>query len=302
LIIITLLLAATSFVYTANNIGVIRTAFSGSTGRGLWLYLCLSLVGFTAGFALEGHKIGSSITNGLTHLDPTASLVSLSVTLLILSIFTFLKLPVSISNVAVGAIIGSAFAFGLPISTWNLVRVLASWLVAPLTSAILVLAIYFSYCRGVSGLPLGPASRLNRLLGMLAIGFSSYSLSANNLGILMGFSEGTTDAVITLFFALLGSITLSGLVAWTLGYRIASLSPTAYASALLAGSLTLWIYTQLGIPASMAQTVISAMMVLSILKKPSIVNRRVMFEILGSWPFFLVFATILSFSIGILLI
>ena len=125
MIIISLLLAATSFVYAANNIGVIRTGFSGLSGRGFWLYLCLSLAGFTAGFALEGQKIGSSITNGLTHLDSTASLVALSVTLLILSIFTFLKLPVSISNVALGAIIGSAFALGLPISSWNLVRILA---------------------------------------------------------------------------------------------------------------------------------------------------------------------------------
>lgn len=290
----------TSFLYAANNIGIIRTGFSGMSGKGLWLYLCLSLVGFTTGFALEGNKVGSTITNELAQLDSRASLVTLSVTVLILFIFTFLKYPVSISNVAVGAIIGSALAFGLPISTWNLIRILASWLVAPLTSAVLVLVIYFSYCRSISGLPLGSASMLNRLLGVLAVGFSSYCLSANNLGILMGFSEGTMDAIITLFSALLGSLILSSLVAWTLGYRIASLSPTAYASALLSGSLTLWIYTQFGIPASMSQTVVSAMMVLSIWKKPSIVNRRVMFEILGSWPLFLAFSTLFSFLIGII--
>jgi phosphate/sulfate permease len=79
------------------------------------------------------------------------------------------------------------------------------------------------------------------------------------------------------------------------GWRMAVLSPSGYLSALLGASATLWVYTQLGIPTSVTQAIVGAMVVLSISRKPSIVDSRVVFEVLGSWPLLLASSTVVAF-------
>ncbi|MEM0286788.1 MAG: inorganic phosphate transporter [Nitrososphaerota archaeon] len=298
MIYILLLLTSTSFVFAANNIGMIRSSFSTIAGKPYWIYMALVIIGFISGYLLEGYKVGSNIAIRLVSLNQDAALISLFVTLSVMVAFTILRLPASISNVALGAILGPAIFFGLRISYSDVYSILLAWVIAPVTSAVLGVIIYNTYVLAISKLSFLQVARLNRMYGIGTVLFTSYSLSANNLGLLIGFSSGVTSDFAILFAAVLGSILFSSFVASTLGYRVAVLSPAAYYSALLSGSLTLWFYTQFGIPASLTQTVVASILSLSMIRKPSVVNSRIIFEILGSWPFFFVFTLLLSYAIS----
>ncbi len=296
-----LLLAAVALVYSANNLGVIRSAYAGVSRKGALLYTGLALAGFSAGYLLEGYKVGSSLLSSLAEIEGASLDVALAVTFVVLAAFTFLRLPASISNVSVGAVVGVALAQGVPVNFGGLIRIMGLWLIAPLTSAVLAVVIYRLYRMFVSQLPLAPASRTGRFLGIAAILFSSYALAANNLGILVAFTGGALDLASILASALLGAALFSGLVAWTLGWRVAQLSPTGYAASLLAGSITLWAYTQLGVPASLSQCAVASMMALSLRRKPVVVNAGAVFEVLGSWPLFLALSSLLGYGIGLFL-
>ncbi|MDG6928870.1 MAG: inorganic phosphate transporter [Nitrososphaerota archaeon] len=301
MILVSLLLMATSFVFAANNIGMIRSSFQEVHGRAAWGYLGVVVAGFTGGYLAEGYKVGSTVSSGLVRLTSYESAIALAVTLAVMAGFTFLRLPASISNVALGAIVGPAIALGEAVHWGGVYSILLAWLVAPVTAAVLAVLVYAVYLRCVSRWPLLTVARVNRFYGLATVAVTSYSLSANNLGMLLGFASGGLEVWSILVCAVLGSVLMSRLVASTLGWRVAVLSPAAYYSALLAGSVTLWIYTQFGVPASLTQTVVSAVLVLSLSRRPSVVKTRIIFEMLGSWPFFLTFTLAVSYGLALLL-
>jgi phosphate/sulfate permease len=100
--------------------------------------------------------------------------------------------------------------------------------------------------------------------------------------------------------AIAGGLLFSSSVAWLLGWKMAVLSPSAYLSALLGASITLWIYTQIGIPSSITQAIVGAMVILSIDRKPSIINLRVVYEVIGSWVFLMLSSLCVAFLLGLI--
>ncbi|MEM3684352.1 MAG: hypothetical protein QXX17_07030 [Conexivisphaerales archaeon] len=292
------LAAATSFVFSANNIGMIKTSFQSVTGRSEWFYLLVAAAGLVLGFLLEGYKLKGIASGQVVYLAPYEAQVAMLTILVVMSVFTVLRLPASLSNVALGAILGPAIALGISYDAQKVWMVIAAWLLAPLTSGLLAIALYWFYRRLVSRMALTSVSLFNRISAVAITLLSSYTLSANNLGLLLGFPG--SDMLIVLIPAILGVLLLSNTVVSTLGWRMAMLSQTGYLAALISGSFTLWLYTQYSIPASLTQTVVSGMMALSIYSKPSIVNYRTMFELIGSWPFFLLLSMGLAYAIAMI--
>lgn len=288
-----LLVASTSFVFAANNIGMIKTSFQSITGRAESLYLLAVIAGFSAGFLVEGYKVSGIVSGDVVSLSSYQLQLAILSVFLVMLIFTLLRLPASMSNVMLGAILGPALALSIPFSAERVLLVIFAWLVAPLTSAALAVILYRLYRLVVLRMSLKHVSAFNRYSGICVTVFSAYTLSANNLGLLLGFPGG--DSTLILVSSILGIVLLNSVIVSTLGWKMAILSPTAYSAALLSGSLTLWLYTQASIPASITQTVVSGMMALSAVSRPSIVNYRTMFEILGSWPFFLILSIGISF-------
>lgn len=289
------LLIASSFVFAANNIGMIKTSFQFTAGRAQYIYLLVSIAGMVAGFIFEGYKVSSIASKDIAMLSSSESEIALLTTFAVMAIFTMLKLPASLSNVVLGSLIGVAIASNTAFYSGKVAEVIIAWLIAPLTSGLLAILFYSIYRRLVKDMPLTKISIFNRYSVVAIVLISSYTLSANNLGLLLGFPGG--NLLIILLPTIAGVLLLSNIVVSTLGWKMAMLSPTGYMAALLSGSLTLWLYTQLSIPASLTQSVVSGMVALSIYLKPSVVNYRTMFELIGSWPFFL----LLSFAISYIL-
>jgi phosphate/sulfate permease len=293
-----LILIAVAFVFGANNMGVIRSSFRNVSGRAAAAYTGVGVLAFCAGYLVEGFKVKSTLTTGLAAASPSTLAAPLAV-LLVMVAFTSFRLPASLSNVLLGATVGVALATGTEVKTGALVSVLGAWLISPLSASLVALALHRGALSMETHRPLTWISRWSRNVGLLAVALASYTLGANNLGALLGYSSGTTATLAVLAAAIAGGVLFGRSVAWLLGWRMAVLSPSAYLSALLGASATLWIYTQVGIPTSLTQAIVGAMMVLSLDRKPTMINPKVVFEVLGSWPLLLVSATIVAYVTAI---
>jgi len=289
------LLLLVAFVFGANNIGVIRSAFRQVSGRAVSLYLGAAALAFAAGYVLEGSKVSSTLTTGLTNAGTQASEAALVAVLTLMAAFTILKFPASVSNVLLGSMLGVSLAMNATIRLNVLSYVIAAWLISPLSAAILAVLIRRVILSFEARTSLMAVESWSRVLGVVAVVVSGYTLGANNLGALLGFTSGPLMSGLVLLAAVAGGLLFSGSVAWMVGWRMAVLSPSGYLSALLGASATLWVYTQLGIPTSVTQAIVGAMVVLSISRKPSIVDSRVVFEVLGSWPLLLASSTVVAF-------
>jgi PiT family inorganic phosphate transporter len=301
LILSDVLLLAVAFIFGANNLGVVRSAFRQFSGWASFGYAGAASLAFAAGYLLEGHKVSSTLTTSLTSVNgeaPTAALIAI---LVLMGTFTLLKFPASVSNVLLGSMVGISLAANVPISLGVLSSVLAAWLLSPLSAAGMAILIQWVVLSVQARRSLVAVARWSRMLGLASVVIAGYTLGANNLGALLGFSSGPTLSVMVLIAAIIGGLAFSGSVAWLLGWKMAVLSPSAYLSALLGASLTLWLYTQLGIPTSLTQAIVGAMVVLSSSRKPSMVDSRVVFEVLGSWPILLLSSMGVAFLASVLL-
>jgi PiT family inorganic phosphate transporter len=293
------ILLLVAFVFGANNIGVIRSSFQYVSGKDTNLYLGAGSLAFAAGYFVEGSKVKATLTTSLTSAGGGASLVALATVLVLLTAFTLLKFPASISNAVLGAMVGVSLATNALLQANLVVSVIVAWLVAPLSAALIALLIHRTFLSAVRKGSLVSAATRSRYLGMVALLFTGYTLGANNLGTLLGFSSGPTVSILVVLVAIAGGLLFSRSVAWLLGWKMAVLSPSEYLSALLGASLTLWVYTELGIPSSLTQAIVGAMVVLSIERKPSIVNMKVLYEVLGSWVFLLLSSLVVAFLVSL---
>ena len=292
------LLMSTAFVFGANNIGVVRSAFRQVSGRVALGYTGAAILAFAAGYLLEGYKVSSTLTSGLTDAGPGASSAALVAMLAVMMAFTLLRLPASLSNVLLGAMVGVSVAMGSSVRVGVIGYVLVAWLLSPLSAAALALLTQRVFIHMAAGASLLAVASWSRILGFAVVIVTGYTLGANNLGALLGFSSGPLLSALVLLAACIGGLAFSGRVAWLLGWKMAVLSPSAYLSALLGASITLWAYTQLGIPTSLTQAIVGAMVVLSVSRKPSMVDTRVVFEVLGSWPLLLASAMGTAFVVS----
>lgn len=291
-------LLAVAFVFGANNMGVIRSAFRQASGRPAMAYLAMGAMAFSAGFFVEGFKVRFTFTQSLTAVGPSSSLAAITTTLLLMVALTLLRFPASLSNVVLGSMLGVSLASGAFVRVDVLSSILFAWVVAPLSAALVSLVMHRALIKLMSFMSLLGAAMVTRCLVIMSVAFISYSLGANNLGVLLGFLPGPSEAALALFATLMGGLLFSGRVAWLLGWRMATLSPLAYLSALMGASITLWAYTQLGIPTSLTQAIVGAMVFLSYMRKPSVVNPKVVYEVLGSWPILLAASLLISYFVG----
>jgi len=245
-------------------------------------------------------------------------------------LMTKARYPVSTSQAIVGAIIGWNLFTGSPTDYNSLTKIVTTWVVCPILSAVIAIAIYKIVVFFISKFKLGIFSQdiLTRY-GLLLVGaFGSYSLGANNIANVMGvfvpvspFSEISfyglfkLSSAQQLFFIgavaiAAGVFTYSRRVMATVGEGIFKLSPVAAFVVVSAHSMVLFLFAsqglqnlliQLGlppiplVPVSSSQAVVGAVVGIGLLKGGRGIRWRTLGGIAGSWAVSPVIAAILSF-------
>jgi inorganic phosphate transporter, PiT family len=245
-------------------------------------------------------------------------------------LMTKARYPVSTSQAIVGAIIGWNLFTGSPTDYNSLTKIVTTWVVCPILSAVIAIAIYKVVVIFISKFKLGIFSQdiLTRY-GLLLVGaFGSYSLGANNIANVMGvfvpvspFSDisfygwFTLSSAQQLFFIgavaiAVGVFTYSKRVMATVGEGIFKLSPVAAFVVVSAHSVVLFLFAsqglqhfliQLGlppiplVPVSSSQAVVGAVVGIGLLKGGRGIRWRTLIGIASSWAVSPIIAAILSF-------
>jgi len=233
-------------------------------------------------------------------------------------LMTKARYPVSTSQAIVGAIIGWNIFSGSPTDYNSLAKIVGTWVICPVISAIIAVVLYKLVVLGIRALKphLLTLDALTRF-GLLLVGaFGSYSLGANNIANVMGvfipvspFSDISLFGWITFSSAqqlfLIGGVaiavgvfTYSKRVMETVGEGIVSLSPVAAFAVVSAHSVVLFLFASQGlesflanhglptiplVPVSSSQAIVGAVIGVGLLKGGSSIRWRLLGGISIGW-------------------
>ena len=241
------------------------------------------------GAILEG-RAGIETLQGLTELTLKMAVVSSVAAALTVSIMTVLRLPVSTSQAAVGAILGIGF-LNKQLNIAGLSKVVACWFGTPVGGMLIAILIYklLAALYNRSRIDLFQSDILLRLALIVAGSYAAYTLGANNVAnvtaVFVGAGKLTVlDASVLGGLSIaLGIMTFSRGVMETVGKKLVRLDPFSALVVVLAEGLTVHFYTFVGVPVSTSQAVIGAVLGVGLVKGISTVRRRTLTNILTGW-------------------
>jgi len=283
------------------------------------------IIGAIVSGAGATHTLGKlGAVNAIAGSFTVALMAGLTVTWM-----TRLKLPVSTSQSIVGAIIGWNLFTGLPTDYGSLSKIVSTWIICPILSALFAIII-FRTVRGLISrykIHMLTIDHYNRVALVLIGAFGAYSLGANNIANVMGvFVPASPFRDITLFsmtftgaqqLFLIGGIaisigifTYSKRVMMTVGDELFKLTPVAALTVVLAESLVLFIFASQSlqnwmvsiglppiplVPVSSSQAVIGAVMGIGLTKGGRGINYRILGRIASGWVATPIAACMLTF-------
>lgn len=243
---------------------------------------------------------------------------------------TKLHLPVSTSQAIVGAIIGWNFFSGSLTDTNSLTKIVSTWVVCPLLSAVIAMLIYSAfkvYMNRINSHMLRVDSYTRA--GLIIVGaFGAYSLGANNIANVMGvfvpvapfpsidiFGLFTLSGTQILFLIgglaiAVGVITYSSKVMDTVGGSLMKISPIVALVVVLSQAIVLFLFSSVSlenwlishglpsiplVPVSSSQAVIGAVIGIGLVKGGKGIRYNVLGEIATGWVTTPIIAGAISF-------
>ncbi len=298
------LAAILAFLFGWNNSSFLIGNLRGSGSLPFGIAVLTAVAGLLAGALLEGPKMVTSLAGSLSPSTTTAImlatlLVSVGMTLAL----TLVDLPVSFSMIMVSAFIGVTYASLLPLDVGRSEAVVSFWFIAPVATALLTGATYYSFGGLASRFGLLTVDSLNRS-GALFSGLAvSYTLGANNIGLIYSGSLAGQPVNFLVMLALVavaavGVVTLGrNALGGRIGDRMLALSPQGVFAAFVASSVVVWAGTQFSLPVSISQCLLGGMLGAAYSRAISAVNRRLVAETLSLW----VVAPAVAFSLAYLI-
>lgn len=255
------------------------------------------------GSIIEGQK-PMGIVSYFTILDIRLALLCTLTAALVVTGMTYFGIPVSTSQAILGAVIGvSIYTSGFSAFPWDkFTKVIICWVTAPLGAMIISVVFYKIMDIFTQKIRTLPAFTLIMKIGIMVIGsYGAYTLGANCVANTTGVFVGAgafTPFMGTLIGGLaiaLGACTYSKKVMETVGGRIIPLDiPSAFV-ATLAGSITLHIFTQVGVPVSVSQAMVGAVIGIGLLKGVRTMSNKKIARIFIGWILTLSLAIVIPY-------
>jgi sulfate permease len=264
--------------FFAMNIGASGTAASMSAaygGTNVSLRKCLILVGFFAflGAAIGGHEVITTMSKGLVSeevINLKAALIILVSASSILFFANMIGIPLSTSQVTVGALVGAGL-FYQAVNLSKLYLILATWAVVPIAAYIISFFLFkLLYHRIINWLvKLGSVEKATKVLTIALVAVGSYEAFAagmnnvaNAVAPLVGAGVLTTKtgAFLGGIFLAIGAYTLGGRVLETGGKKITDLCLIQGIIVALTGGTLVVISSIYGIPMPLTQITTVAIM------------------------------------------
>jgi PiT family inorganic phosphate transporter len=261
-----LLLIAIAGVHGWNNGSLVLSMMKAGLGgkeNVLWFFIA---VGAVLGIVVEGWKMDYKVFLG-SPLEITGFLYPLIVTFCLILIGSVLSIPVSYSHVLVMSLIGGAAKQGVFPSSLEIGLLAFGWLLGPFISSAICRASYLLASKAFSTLDLFSLDAINRLSLYIISFLMSYSLAANNIGVLASLMPDIGRPISQIILAIswtIGLTTLGSRIREVIGERIIRYSPQYGLSASFGSSLTMWMFLNLSIPTSITQYLLVSILTMSL--------------------------------------
>lgn len=240
------------------------------------------LAGAILGGAGGMQTLSSLSSHTLLSASVNAAAAGISVLLL-----NRLGLPVSSSQAVVGSVVGIGLLSG-SVDWLVVLKIVSCWITTPLVAAIVALFLYrligvaFKRVRSILVQDI-----LLKSLAVIVGGFGSFALGANNVANITGtFADiiGVEKAVLIGGLSIsAGAIMFSKRVMYTIGTKIVALESFASVIALLAQSLTVLIYAFIGVPVSVSQAIVGAVIGVGLARGSRNFDARLLKRIIFGW-------------------
>ncbi|WP_457548959.1 anion permease [Archaeoglobus sp.] len=277
-------------------------AFGISIGCGLLRFrmaLILLLIFVFIGVSLQGYAVMRTVGKELVGLSGKSLALSLMMSAVIIILSNWRRFPLSSHQVIIGSLTGSALALGLPVNYYTLLKIVLSWILSPLSSFFISIAIYKILERTLVRYSVFVVERILSFLLLISAILIAYNTGANELatavgsvvhyGILNPIQAGIIGTL-SLFF---GALALSHRVVETVGKGITALDVISGFSAQFGAGLSVWVFTTLGMPVSTTYCIIGGIFGVGFLKGVGTVKLDLLRRIALSW----IVAPTLSFTI-----
>lgn len=240
------------------------------------------------GSLVEGQKV-IDIVAFSTELDTKLALLCTFSAAALITVMTYMGLPVSTSQTIMGTVFGvSLYTDGLSRFPWrNFIRVMASWVTAPLIGMLASIGLYKLLDISTRRIKTLPAFTLAMRIGIIVVGsYAAYTMGADNVANITGVFVGAgvfTPFIGTLIGGLtmaFGVCTYSKPVIETVGGKIVPLDiPTAFVSVLATG-ICLHFFAQLGVPVSASNGIVGAVIGVGMGKGMRAIDRKTVTRII----------------------
>ncbi len=234
----------------------------------------------------------------------TAALIATVAAAITVTIITYLAIPSSTSQAAIGGMMGIAIAAaGFSGVHWNkFLGMLFCWLINPIMSAVVCIILLKVLGRLINRFVKSAVGR-DRVckIGLIVFGcYGAYALGANNVVVTTSvyFHAGVFGSLSTpesmlkaarIAAALggvaiaIGALTYSRKVMTTIGAKVTPLYPFSALVAVLTAGVALDFFTRFNIPVSSSQAIVGALIGVSIHDRGRIGNIRELLKIFAGW-------------------
>lgn len=268
----------------------------------------LASIGVMAGILVEGDKLSHALTLGIvSSSSPQFSIVVASSSFILMVLLTYRKIPISLSQVAVGAAVGAAIAGGIQVN-WTFTSLVAfSWLLTPVVGFVSADALSLLTRRiGKRVRGVFTQNILYSYLATISEVYASYVLGANTVGLIIGLVDipPSQHLLVSVAFGLatiLGMLLFSKGTTLSVAENIVGLNPSASFAAQMGGAATVDGFTQFGIPVSVSQAVVGGIFGAAIPRKIVVRNDRLTREILLGWTIAPLFGAVLALAVNSIL-
>jgi len=294
-----LLAAFVSFIIAANNSANSVGALYGSEITSYYKAAIISGFFVMLGVILEGWKMTGAIGGGIVEGELSAfmSIIVLITTLILLFLFTYLSMPLSASQIMVGAVIGVALFSNLLINSSFLSLVIFSWVITFLAGLVFAFIIYHIIFRLAEGMRIFSLSKFYTVSLYFGAAFIAYTLGANTIGLIASLTPSYWVYIIAGISAFLGTVLFGKRTVRTVGKNITYLDPPRAFAALLGGALIVELFTQIHLPVSMTQAVIGGIVGTGFVKGYREINKTTIKNLGLSW----LLAPLLAFGLAYIL-
>ena len=262
------------------------------------------------GATFESHNVVKTVGTGIIRGQDMTSLGAMTMMLtaaLVTAANTWMKWPVSTSQLACFSVVGSALAMGVQVFwTTTIVFLFVTWIGTPIVSALLG----FIFTRLTDKVMANRSNASNRALRYALIAaccYAAYTLGANNTGNAVGVFFGL-KLMTPMKAGFVGGIVMAiGALTWgrpileKVGKGIVQLDLNMGVGAKVAQSITAHTAAFLGYPTSMNQALIGGVAGAGGARGIKTLDLKAMKEIVFSWFFTPVVAGIVSFILYFLL-